>query len=461
MGRLDHDRWSPSGAARGTLLGMGRRTRIVVDDTPLANRIGGRIRTARLAAGLTQQQLAQGRYTKAYISSLEQGHAKPSMAALDFIADRLGLPASSFLERDGRWDRLEADLQLASGRWEEAAEAYRHLLGETTERAARAEVLAGLAEALCRLERGHQALGIAAESIELFGALGRPEDVLTSRYWLAYARFQAGDGVGARSLLLQVLEALDAPDANAPSDLRMRVLTALGWVASDQGSHAEAVDWLDRARALSDDLDDRRRAALLSMVATNRAAMGDVDGAVRAGTESLALYRSVEARLEAAILENNLAVAWLQGGDLHRAAGYASSARQRHEAAGDQRSLAHVADTEARIALADGRLDDASRLASEAVELARATTNDRALTQGLITSALVLDAADRPDEALDAYAAAVTILRGSGPVGALRDALAAWADLLARQGRHREAFDRSREALRLPDAAQVERSTAP
>ncbi|MBX3031756.1 MAG: helix-turn-helix transcriptional regulator [Chloroflexi bacterium] len=430
---------------------MGRRTRIVVDDTPLASRIGGRIRAARLAAGLTQQQVAQGRYTKAYISSLEQGHAKPSMAALDFIAQRLGLPAASFLERDGRWDRMEADLQLASGRWAEAAEAYRQLLAETTERAARAEVLAGLAEALCRLERGHQALGVAAESIELFGALGRPGDVLTGRYWLAYARFQAGDATGARSLLLQVLDDLDAPDAHAPSDLRMRVLTALGWVASDQGAHAEAVDWLDRARALSDDLDDRRRAALLSMVATNRAALGDVEGAVRAGTESLALYRSVEARLEAAILENNLAVAWLQGGDLDRAAGYAASARQRHEAAGDQRSLAHVADTEARIALADGRPDEACQLATEAVTLARATTNDRALTNGLVTSAVALDTLGRRDEALDAYAAAVAILRGSGPASALRDALVAWADLLAREGRHREAFELSRDALRVDD----------
>ena len=44
---------------------------------------------------MTQQQLAEGRYTKAYISALEQGHAKPSMAALDFIAGRLGLPPSA------------------------------------------------------------------------------------------------------------------------------------------------------------------------------------------------------------------------------------------------------------------------------------------------------------------------------------------------------------------------------
>src|SRR5690349_19140253 len=100
------------------------RTRIVVDDSALAARIGGRIRSYRQQAGMTQQQLAAGRYTKAYISALEQGHAKPSMAALDFIAARLGVPASRFLTEDTRWSRIEADMALAAGRWADAASAY-------------------------------------------------------------------------------------------------------------------------------------------------------------------------------------------------------------------------------------------------------------------------------------------------------------------------------------------------
>ena len=107
------DRSHREGYTSATMTGT--RTRIVVDDSVLAARIGGRIRAARLAAGLTQQQLAAGRYTKAYISALEKGHAKPSMAALDFIAGRLGMPASRFLSEDTRWSRIEADLLLAVG----------------------------------------------------------------------------------------------------------------------------------------------------------------------------------------------------------------------------------------------------------------------------------------------------------------------------------------------------------
>ena len=58
------------------------RRRATVDDTPLARSIGARIRQARLRAGLTQQQLAGERYTKSYVSALENGSSKPSMAGL-------------------------------------------------------------------------------------------------------------------------------------------------------------------------------------------------------------------------------------------------------------------------------------------------------------------------------------------------------------------------------------------
>src|SRR5918999_5510526 len=92
------------------------RRRVVVDDSPLAHAIGTRIRRARTAAGLTQQQLAGERYTKAYISALENGLAKPSMAALNFLAPRLGSTASALLaDPNPAWARVEADLGLPAG----------------------------------------------------------------------------------------------------------------------------------------------------------------------------------------------------------------------------------------------------------------------------------------------------------------------------------------------------------
>src|SRR5512140_2152419 len=93
------------------------RRRVVVDQRDLARSIGARIRAARLAAHLTQQELAGDRYTKAYISALELGHAKPSMAALDYLAPRLGTtPARLLSDTASRFTRVEADLHLAAAR---------------------------------------------------------------------------------------------------------------------------------------------------------------------------------------------------------------------------------------------------------------------------------------------------------------------------------------------------------
>src|SRR6185312_4091823 len=59
-------------------------------------------------AALAQQQLAGDRYTKAYVSALETGIARPSMVALTYLSQRLGLPPSHFLdEQNPAWTRLE------------------------------------------------------------------------------------------------------------------------------------------------------------------------------------------------------------------------------------------------------------------------------------------------------------------------------------------------------------------
>ena len=78
------------------------RTKLIArptaEDAELAKRIGSRIREARLRAGLTQQQLAGERYTKAYVSALETGIARPSMVALSYLSERLRLAPSHFLD---------------------------------------------------------------------------------------------------------------------------------------------------------------------------------------------------------------------------------------------------------------------------------------------------------------------------------------------------------------------------
>src|SRR5918998_6001201 len=125
----------------------GARTRnvIVVDNSHVARRVGERIRQVRTRANLTQAQLAKGRYTAAYISALERGLAKPSMAALAFLSERLGVSVPDLVaEERPAAARLEADLLLASGKPQDALDRYDALLETAVEdRRMRAELLRG------------------------------------------------------------------------------------------------------------------------------------------------------------------------------------------------------------------------------------------------------------------------------------------------------------------------------
>jgi transcriptional regulator with XRE-family HTH domain len=64
--------------------------------TPLTV-LGARLRAARKARGMTQDQVAQPEFTKSYVSAVERGTARPSLKALKLMAQRLDLPLNELL----------------------------------------------------------------------------------------------------------------------------------------------------------------------------------------------------------------------------------------------------------------------------------------------------------------------------------------------------------------------------
>jgi transcriptional regulator with XRE-family HTH domain len=62
-----------------------------------AGLLGSRVKGARLRAGLTQGQLAQGLVSAAYVSRIESGQRRPDPALLERLADRLGTDADELL----------------------------------------------------------------------------------------------------------------------------------------------------------------------------------------------------------------------------------------------------------------------------------------------------------------------------------------------------------------------------
>ena len=195
--------------------------------------------------GQSQQQLAEGRYTKAYISALENGLSRPSMAALNYLSDRLGITPSKLLnDEPAAWARLEADLALACGRWDDAITAYGQLLESATARETRAELLSGLAEAFYRRGKGSEAVTAAAEAAQIFHNAFRESEAALAEYWLSAAQFQLENMAEAKALLHSILARVRGGLIVEP-DFHLRLVMALATNESREGNHATALAYLD------------------------------------------------------------------------------------------------------------------------------------------------------------------------------------------------------------------------
>jgi tetratricopeptide (TPR) repeat protein len=413
----------------------------------IATRIGTRLKQARLAANWTQQQLAGDRYTKAYVSALENGLVRPSMAALEFFATRLGVTPSRLLGDDSpAWSRLEADVHLAAGRWQEAVDGYTQQLEAPTDARGRAELLCGRAEALARLNEPLAAATDAGEAERIFTAAGRLGDAALARYWLAFAQHLQGNAAEARSLLRGVLEQVRGGLSVEP-DFHVRLLVALAATESRDGDHAKALAYLHEVKSIAGELDDRRRAAYYYDLAIAYRHTGDHEGAIRAGSQSLALYRSAGSDSEVAMLENDLALAHLASGHVARAKELVADSRDRFARLHDTRWLAHVDETAAQIALADGQPKRAIELARTAERAAIEVENAAARISAVLTIARSLGSLGETDAALEEFARAASLARAQGANTILREILGQWADVLAKSGLHEQAYALTREAL--------------
>src|SRR5213596_1583785 len=79
-------------------------------------RLGERLRQLRVAAGMTQTDLAGDRFSKEYVSQIERGKTRPTRETIEWLAAKLGVDAG-FLERGVSADersRVEAMLARAA-----------------------------------------------------------------------------------------------------------------------------------------------------------------------------------------------------------------------------------------------------------------------------------------------------------------------------------------------------------
>jgi transcriptional regulator with XRE-family HTH domain len=415
------------------------RTRnvIVVDNTHVARRVGERIRQVRARVGLTQAQLAKGRYTAAYISALERGLAKPSMAALTFLSERLGVSIPDLIaEERPAAGRMEADLLLASGDAQGALDLYDALQDAAGgDRRNRAELLRGRAEALCRLGRGHEAIRPASESAVLFDELAAPADAAWARYWLAGAHYQEDNPAEARSILQELLAA-DRAGLDVAPDFRFRLLAQLGNVEAWDGEWDRGLAYMEEARTLVDAVSLRQRAAFLSSLALQHRRAGDLERSIRVGHESLALYQAADAEQDAGALEINMSLAYLQLGNTDRASGHLRHARDIADRHPESRLDSDVSEAEAQLSLARGDDQAATERAEAALGASSRTGSYLAAVGARLVLARVARKRGDREAAESEYRLAVGLLAAHRSQTRSRAVLAEWAELRAEAGDH-------------------------
>ena len=233
-----------------------------------ATRLGERLRQLRVAAGLTQSDLAGERFSKEYVSQIERGKTRPTPETIGWLAARLGVDPN-FLANGVSADqrgRVEASLARAEAlleddRPDEAVEAFgdvRTAAAATGLPELEVRTLTGLGKALAVQGDPRAAIDMLTRARELsegpeFSDVERA-DVL---YRLGVCRYRLSSIVTAVGLLNQALEL--AERSGMPCDLlRSEILHWRSRCYRRQRDYEAAREDVERALELAEGLSDRR-----------------------------------------------------------------------------------------------------------------------------------------------------------------------------------------------------------
>jgi len=336
--------------------------------------VGARIRSLRTARGLTQAQLAEPQYTKAYISMLESGRTRASMKALEHIAGRLGVQPSDLLggspsPAGPQYDLLEARRLVEQGLSAEAIPLLEALDEGLTpsDQLVRLRYLAIAYNMIGEVKQAFPLLERAQRMAELLGDQGeqiRIKSVLASSYARTYAY---EDQI---RLLRECVQACDEGVISDPT-FHFRRLADLAVGLTNQRRPKEAMPVYERAIEMAEQFSDRRSLGIMyAGLAKAHHLQGDVELAIRNNQRSLQVYEELSALDQVACTLDNIAVQYAEYGNRERAReSLARGARIATEIRRDT-TLASIKTTEAEIA-AKTDADDSMDLAQEALKFAR------------------------------------------------------------------------------------------
>lgn len=349
--------------------------------------VGARIRSLRTARGLTQAQLAEPQYTKAYISMLESGRTRASMKALEHIAGRLGVQPSDLLGGSPspaapQYDLLEARRLVEERQSKEAIPILEALEEGLTpgDQLIRLRYLAAAYNATDEVKRAFPVIERAQRMAELLGDQQeqvRLKAVLAAAYTRTYAYEDAA------RLYRDCVQACDEGVLSDPMFL-FRRLSDLATTLTNQRQAKQAMPVFERAIGLAEQFGDQPSVArMYAGLAKAHHDQGDVEVAIRYNQRSLQAFEELNALEQVACTLDNIAVLYAEYGNRDRARESLSrGARIATEIKRDS-TLASIRTTEAEI-VAKADPDEGMKLAQEALKFARKVEQIDAQVRALV-----------------------------------------------------------------------------
>ena len=424
--------------------------------------VGQRLRALRIGAGLTQSQLAGGRFSKEYVSQIELGKTRPSVETLEWLAGQLDVEPTYLIggvsaEERGRVEAALSRAEALSEQGEHAAATHAFAAGR------QAVAATGAADLELRSLLGETwALAQSGAVREALRLLERARDLAESPscsdvdraavlFRFGVCRYHLSSISTAVSLLGSALELADR--SGLPCDLlRGDILDWRSRCYRRQRDWQAAREDVERALELAESGRDRRSTARAYFQASLVAEREGHWLLARTYAErARGYYEELEDRANVGRLLNNLGGLNFTLGNPERAVELLTSAHEVALEAGDEPeaglamcSLAQVHLDVSEPALAEGE-------ASKALEL----FGDRPdYLQGIGTAQLVLGRAlleqDRLNEAEVMIGAADKSFEQLSSVSHRAAAWVAQGDLAQKRNADREAarlYRRAAEAL--------------